>query len=428
MAEEAKKKEIKVELYTPHQAQRVFHQESVINGDIWKRSRFRISACGRRWGKTLSGGNELLQFALEYNDILCWWVAPNYRQANIPFRLIRRAFRNTGLFRDVSKTDLRIEFINDSVIEFRSGDDPDNLRGEGLLMVVVDEAAYVTRELWENVLRPSLSDTGGKGILKSTPKGKNYFFEMFQRGLDPEYPDFASFSFPSESNPFIPKLEIEAAKRELPELVYRQEYLAEFLDDGAGVFRNIKGCFKGDSLDKPKPGWEYTMGVDIAKHQDFTVIVVLDKNRHVVDFARFNKIEWPFQKARIAEYAKKWNGARVVIDATHGSVGDPIYEDLLRIMRNIVPYKFTNESKKVLIEGLAVDIEQNRVSYPNCPEIQVMIGELEIFGYEITRARNVRYKAPEGYHDDCVIALALANFGARSERIFTQEDFYSAYQ
>ena len=423
MAETAKKKEIKVELYTPHQAQRIFHQESIINNEIWKRSRFRISACGRRWGKTLSAGNELLQFALEYNDVLCQWVAPRYKQAKIPFRFIRKAFRNTGLFSDVSKTDLRIEFINGSVIEFRSGDDPDNLRGEGPLLIVLDEAAYVTRELWEEVLRPSLAETGGKGILKSTPKGKNYFFEMFQRGLDPEYPDFASFTFPSSTNPYIPEMEMQAAKAELPESVFKQEYLAEFLDDGAGVFRNIKGCFKGAALGKPNVGWDYVIGVDVAKHQDFTVICVLDKNKHLVDLIRFNKIEWPFQKARIVEYTKKWNNARVILDAS--GVGDVIYDDLKRIELDIVPYKFTNESKKVLIEGLAVDMEQDRVSYPNCPEVQQLIGELEIFGYEITRAGNVRYGAPQGYHDDCVIAFALANWGMRSRRVYTADEVFT---
>jgi len=395
--------------YIPHPGQKRLHDSN---------TRFKICAMGRRWGKTLACVYEILQVAVNNPHKVCLWVAPVYQQTKIAWRFMSDI--PSPVIKRKSVQDMEIELMNGSLIKFGSTEKWENLKGIGIDHLVIDEAAMIKRDAWEEALRPALADKKGRAIFISTPKGKNWFYELFTRGNDPSLPQYESFTFPTSNNPYIDPAEIEYARLTIPDRAFRQEFLAEFLDDGAGVFRNIKGCFKGDSLGSPNVDWPYVMGADIAKHQDFTVITVLDKNRHVVDFVRFNKIDWPFQKQRIAEFAKKWNNAKVILDAT--GVGDVVYDDLSRAGLNISPYKFTNESKKVLIEGLAVDMEQNRISYPDCPEIQVMVGELEIFGYEVTRSGNVRYNAPEGYHDDCVISLALANWGSRSARTYTAED------
>jgi len=108
------------------------------------------------------------------------------------------------------------------------------------------------------------------------------------------------------------------------------------------------------------------------------------------------------QKTRIINTANKYR-SRLLIDST--GIGDPIFDDLQRTGIRVSGYKFTNASKADLIENLSMMIEQQKISYPNIPEL---INELKLYGYETTKGGTVRYGAPQGYHDDIVIALALA--------------------
>jgi hypothetical protein len=190
----------------------------------------------------------------------------------------------------------------------------------------------------------------------------------------------------------------------MPELAYRQEILAEFLDDVGSVFRNIKGCVNG-SLEEPIAGKRYVAGCDLAKHEDFTVICVLDDHGHLVYFDRFSQLDWVFQSKRIVDICRRYNNARLLLDST--GVGDPIYDNLRRSGLSVEGYKFTNASKKDLIENLSIAIENKAITYPDIP---VLLSELGLFGYKISPAGVTTYNAPDGYHDDCVIALALASW------------------
>ena len=386
----------KIKLYTPHSGQLPLHQS---------KARFRIATCGRRWGKTLACVNELAKFAWENPGTISWWVAPTYRQSRIAFRIMTSQFKDA--IKRATKNPMEIYWLSGGITQFNSTDQADNLRGEGVSFMIIDEAAMVSEEAWTEALRPTLSDKNGRAIIVSTPKGMNWFHKLWLRGQDPAYQDYESWQFPTSSNPYIPDSEIEEVKNTLPYDVFRQEYLAEFLEDGAGVFRGIRNCIKGE-LEEPKPGHEYVLGWDVAKHQDFSVMVVMDTNRrHVVAFDRFNQVDYGLQIRRLETLAKKYK-ARVIMDST--GVGDPLLEQVKNRGLIVEGYHFTNTSKQQLIENLAVMIEKQEISFPN---IQELINELMIYQYEITRAGNVRYNAPEGYHDDCVISLALVAFQAR---------------
>lgn len=197
-------------------------------------------------------------------------------------------------------------------------------------------------------------------------------------------------------------------KKALPDRVFRQEFLAEFISDMGGVFRKVKDCMKGD-FRKAEGHKKYIMGVDLAKYEDFTVIVVMDlEDGHVVHFDRFNQIDWNFQKQRIEQASKDYNDATIFIDST--GVGDPIWEDLYKkTSGNVVGFSIkSNAIKRQLIDGLVIAIENNSISYP---EIDELINELTIFEYEKMPSGVEKMHAPAGYHDDCVIALALAVYG-----------------
>jgi phage FluMu gp28-like protein len=323
------------------------------------------------------------------------------------FRTLLTAARKGGgeaAFKSVSHSELRIELINGSAIMFKSADNPDNLRGEGLGRVVVDEAARVQRSVWEEVLRPAVSDTGGSVLFASTPKGKNIFYELYTRGQDPLQNQFRSWKFPTSDNPKVLPDDIEHARQSLPLDVFNQEYLAEFLDNSAGVFRNVGACTMPTSTPtQPEPGASYSAGLDLGRLTDFTVLTILDAKGRQVFTDRFNLLDWTIQKRRAVEAVTRYNLASLLVDAT--GLGDPIYEDLRNLYPNVVGYKFTNESKGRLIEALMMAFEQGEIKIF---DDATQRNELDIYEYTMNRSGSVSYNAPDGYHDDTVIALALA--------------------
>jgi len=389
---------LKYALYTPHPGQLQVHNDP---------TRFRIVVCGRRWGKTWLAVNEIIKELLK-NPGVGWWVAPVYQQSLHGYEI---AVKNLNkLIKKKWDFLKRIELLNGSIIEFKSADNYENLRGIGLDFLVIDEAARVKREGWEQVLRPTLVDRMGRALFISTPKGKNWFYHLYLLGLGGDK-QYKSFHFPSYTNPFLSRDEIESLRLTLPSDVYTQEIEAEFLDMCSSVFKNIRACVKG-VLEEPQPGREYLIGWDPAKYQDFSVIIVMDLyRRHVVGFERLQQIDYSFQIQKIELIAKKYNNAKIIVDST--GVGDPLLEALERRGLDVEGVVLTNTSKKQLIENLSLGIEQQEISFP---EIPVLLNELEIFEYQITHAGNVIYSAPEGYHDDCVLALALAYWGCREKR------------
>jgi hypothetical protein len=238
--------------------------------------------------------------------------------------------------------------------------------------------------------------------------------------------------------------EWEEAKRSLPEDVFRQEYMAEFLEDSAGVFRGIDGCLIPDTGNwKLETGNSVVIGCDVAKHTDWTVLIAMDvKTGRCLEMERFNLLDWPIQKERIAGFARKWRG-RLILDAT--GVGDPIFDDLKRVVPDIEGFKFTAQSKVEIVQRLSVAVEQRKVMWPcgvsrkgaeiaegeglaqrrggaegtlptaNCPlptgPWDVLTNEMKRYEYQIGPSGQISYGAPSGHHDDCVMALALANHG-----------------
>jgi hypothetical protein len=152
-----------------------------------------------------------------------------------------------------------------SRIEFRSADNSESLRGEGVHAAVIDEAAYWSQESFVSVWT-TLTRTRGKLRIISTPKGRNWFFDQWAKGWfedqREENPEYWSYQLPTECNPTVPRESLVEAQRQLPDDVYRQEYLAEFLKDSAGVFRHIIDCEASTELDGPEQGASYVMGID----------------------------------------------------------------------------------------------------------------------------------------------------------------------
>ncbi len=375
----------------PHAAQKIVRQGA---------RRFNVVCMGRRWGKTVLGLIVVVLIALQGKPAA--WFSPTYKMLADVWREAKRLTK--PIARHVSEQEKRIELITGGVIDFWSLDNPDAARGRKYAGVVIDEAAMVgwLGEAWQAVIRATLTDYAGVAWFFSTPKGRNFFWQIWQLGQDPEQTEWASWQMPTSTNPYISKSEIEAARQELPDRVFRQEYLAEFVEDAGGVFRGVRECATAQR-GKPYAG-TFRMGVDWGQQNDFTVLSVFDATtRAMVDIDRFNKVDWALQRARLKAMNDRWKCETII--AEKNSIGGPNIEALRREGLSVYGFETTAVSKPPLIESLVLAFERKEIAILNEP---VLVNELE--AYERTVSRETgrsKYGAPEGLHDDCVISCAL---------------------
>lgn len=354
-----------------------------------------------------------------------WWVAPVYRQAKIAFRRMKRWLRRRSADLVVSESELSITLRHSgAVLTFLSGDNPDNLYGEDVVAAVFDEASRAKEEAFF-ALRSTLTATRGRVRLIANSKGRrNWLFKLGARARagEAEMAYHRLTAWDAVEGGVLAREEVEAARSLLPEHVFRELYLAEPSDDGANPFglQAIAACL----LDQLAPGEPVAWGWDLAKSQDWTVGVGLNAAREVCRLLRWQRVPW---RETIDRIRRAIGTTPTLIDST--GVGDPIVEELqqpyevavpgrygqpqtktMRADGNIQGFKFTGPSKQQLLEGLAVAIQQHALRFPaGLPEFPTVLREeLEVFEYAVTRT-GTRYAAPEGFHDDCVIALALAD-------------------
>lgn len=368
-------------------------------------ARFKVLSCGRRWGKSRLAALLLLAKALQGGQ--CWWIAPSYATGDVGWNEVRRlALQIPG--GEVNRSERFVMVLGGGKVQIRSGDDPALLRGHSLDMVVFDEAAHTAKleELWVEVIRPALTDRRGQALFLSTPKGKNYFWQLYQYGLDPELPDWASWQFPTASNPFIAPTEIEAMRASMPEAKYQQEVLAEFVESGS-VLRNVAEL----ATMHPQPpvaGHEYYIGVDVARAAggDFTVYCVYDATQAaVVHLDRFSGLEYSIQIDRLVALCERFQPKQCIIEVN--GPGQGMYEQLRqrRLSCRLTAFKTTNQSKGELVNALSLALERKELRLLADP---VLVAELQAFEAEDLPSGATRYAAPAGLHDDCVIALMLA--------------------
>lgn len=364
-------------------------------------ARHRVLACGRRWGKTRLGST--LCIAIAATGGRTWWVAPSYPVAKVGWRLIKRL---SGQIPDatIHQGDRLVTLPGGGEIQVRSADNPDSLRGEGLDFVVLDECAFMREEAWTEALRPALSDRHGRAMFISTPKGRNWFWRLWQRCQDETQDEWHGWQLPTSDNPYISDSEIEAARQDLPERIFSQEYLAQFLDDAGGVFRRVLDAATAAPQDSGIHGHEYIFGVDWGRSNDFTAIAVFDLTTgELCHLDRFNQIDYQVQLGRLEALASRFRPRAIVAEAN--SMGQPLIDQLQRGSLPVVPFTTTSASKSIAIDALALAFERGAIRIIPDP---VLIGELQAYEAERLPSGMMRYGAPSGMHDDTVMALALA--------------------
>ncbi len=362
-------------------------------------------AMGRRWGKTTMAGALAISSAAKGGVVA--WVAPTYSNSRPLWRFIERTIVNEPAAQ-AKRSERTVDFFNGGRVTVYSADNDIGLRGEAFDLVIVDEAARIREETFTDVLLPTLADRDGRMLIVSTPKGRNWFWRQYVQGL--AINDYCvSFTAPSQANPMpaIRKAQ-ELARQTVSERTYKQEWLAEFLDDNAGVFSGITACVK-DHLLVPQPYKSYVMGVDWGRTNDATVFTIICvEDAQVVCIERMTQTAYAIQLDRLRRLCEIWHPYDIL--AEQNSMGAPLVEALQQFELPVRAFMTTATSKPPLIDALALAIERQDIGLTNNP---ILIGELQAYQSEKLPSGTIRYSAPANMHDDTVVSLALAWKAAR---------------
>lgn len=380
-----------VKLYTPHKNQQLIHDS--INNEPFKYYPLNI---GRQFGKSLLGTNQALYWLFNEKKVRIGWVSPIFRQCKKVFNDIDVAFgNNPQVFKEKNKTDLIFKSHHDSTLQFFSSENYDTIRGETFDYLIMDEAAWQSEQAWTEVLRATVLVRGKKVLFLSTPKGRNWFYNL--HSLDGTNPQYKSFTMTSYDNPLINPSEIDDARLTLPDNVFRQEYLGEFIDGGAGVFKELT------INESPSGSSRYYFGLDIGRADDYTVITILNDRGHMVACERFRHDTWANIINKVVAVIKHWK-ARGYLEIN--SIGDPLFEQVKQVYSDIEPFTTTSKSKQDIIESLQVAIQNKEFTSLDIPWLRK---EFELFTYEYSvKTRSIKYSAPIGFHDDGVMSCAIA--------------------
>ena len=392
---------MKIKLFKPHTKQR-----ECINRITETNCKYIVIDCGRQFGKSLLAQNLLLKWALETPNSTGFWVSPIYSQAKKVFDELVKALKPTGLLTGTNRSEVWIKLTNGSVIHFKSAEKPDNLRGNTLDFLVMDEAAFMRDEVWNEILRPATLVKGKRILFISTPKGKNYFYTLYNRGMSDEFPDYLSLKYTSYDTPFITEDEINEAKVTLPTDIFNQEIMAEFIEDGGEVFRNYSISQIIQKWIEPNPNERYFAGIDLGRQNDFTVVTIVNNYGQICYIYRERRNNWVNIVEAIVSVLQKYN-AKALVEVN--SIGDVIYEQIRTKYHKIEPFTTTSNSKDEIINNLIVQINDQILTLPTRELFEPLDTELRVFTFEYsTKSRKVKYFAPPGFHDDCVMSLAMA--------------------
>jgi len=376
--------------------------------------------CANRWGKDRASINEFIRLFVEMLSenrpttlvprVMGWIVAPTYKLARQNWRELKHFFPEQWV---VSKNEAekQLETIYDGLIEVKSADDPESLVAVGLDIVLMTEVARAKnlQDIWANLFARLSSNgrgpggKGGVGIFNSTPLGRNFFHTMYQWGQDPTMPEWESWKFDCYSSPYIKKEDIEIAKRTLPERIFRQNWLAEFLTDSGEVFANVDKLSVGE-IEEPMPDKMYKAAWDPSQRVDLSVFGIRDQYGRQVYKRVFTGMLYEHQLDIIEVQCKRYNNAPLDIDMTSGGETLPREAQKRGLQATGIYWSGGGNIKQEMVSHLCVLMEQEAITLL---DDEMQKEELKSYTYTITKSGHVKYSAPPGQHDDHVSMLMM---------------------
>lgn len=393
-------------------------------------ARNQLVFASRRFGKSTLGKLRVLYRCGKANPHgLYWWIAPTYKQCRTPFLQLAAAFQGAGLAVDVSRSELRMRLATGWRFECRSAEIAANLRGEGPDEVAVDEASRIPDETFYEAIRPAMTDKQAPLFTFSTPAGKRgWAYNLYRRGLDGVDPLYKGWKFTAYDAVFIPRAELEEARRTMPARAFNQEFMSEFLDEVGAVFEALRGRERR----APRGGEAVAIGVDWAKKVDWTWFVAVgSESGALFDCKRLpHGLSYPAQVEALASFVKRYVGVGYFVCHDRTGVGEAVDDLLARHVDasgshpfdmsdggNCEGVTFTEATKKQLVEEAVVDFESGALALvaggEADPTYETLIREHEDYSLTIGKTGKVSYGAPEGLHDDAVCATLLTNRARR---------------
>src|SRR5574343_53811 len=357
---------------------------------IRRRKRFNVVRCGRRWGKSHLAFLLAFEAMIKTKGARVLYTAPTYEDLVKRYEEAKQLFAKFGSVAKEGEIQL-----GESVLEFRGILRYDGIRGNKYHRFIGDEWAHspYAEKAWQLAIRPTLADFKGDAYLFSTPKGANHFKELAEsKGTEGQ-----SFQFPTSSNPHIAGTEIEAAKSELPSIVFAQEFLAEFVDfTGARIKREwLK--YTDDKQFK-----SFGLGVDFAistkETADYTAIVVVGRREDgtsvIVDAHRLRgSLQTIMQEVK--RYADKWNVQRIYAESVQAQAW--AVQELLRTKDLNVKAITPNRDKLTRFQYAESRFEQG--------QIELARGLDQTFEKELLAFTGTSSDSNDDYIDALVYAL-----------------------
>lgn len=384
-----------IDLITPHEKQKDIIR-ACLRDDIF----FVVAVIGRQFGKTLVSENMAIYWALNNKNTITYWISPTDAQAQKVYKEIKEALIGGGVIKSskAPKGDTEIIFNNGSKILFRSAASEDSLRGQSVHYMILDEAAFIKKDTIDSILMPMLNVTGRKCLFISTPKGKNYLYDFYKKGMTT--PKWKSIRYSTYHSPYANDELIDMYKETLPKKLFKQEIEAEFVDS-ASIFNNLNELMTLEKQE-PKSGTKYYAGIDIGMIGDATVLTILDDNGDMVNYYRWEKLESPEIIQEILRLNNKWKFNRILIE--NNNQGLPIYHELKRKTNNIRDFNTNTKTKPEIINRLIHLFNMKEIKLIKDEYFRI---ELESFIFKQSNG-NVKFMADNGFHDDCVMSLAIA--------------------
>lgn len=398
---------IKVILPRPHPKQRDFLRST---------AKRKVVVAGRRGGKTTGVGILACERGLAGKIVL--YAAPIARQTDAFWRFVVGVLQPLVDAKIVTKneTDRSLAFWNGGRIDARTAHDPDSLRSGYADTIIFDEFQLLDPRAWSEVAAPMLVDTGGDAIFIFTPLRKNHAFRIYaqaQQECASENARWGAWHFTSMDNPHLDKTALAEIERDMTQNAYKQEILAQFLDDQGAVFRNLDSVLTATDITPVEVGGETIVaGIDWGRTNDATVVSVGSVERkQELEIVSWTGLPFSSQRERIENIYQYWNVTHSL--AEYNSIGGPNVEALQELNMPVAAFVTTNESKNRIIDALALSFERETWKFLPHPGARV---ELESYESNVSRTGKITYSAPDGMHDDTVIARSLMHYAAQSAR------------
>lgn len=335
------------------------------------------------------------------NQISAFW---NYSKD-----MLSEAIAAKLIAKNETKHELIFGFSGGS-IKAKTAWDADSLRGDYADLLILEEYAYMNPDAWEKVGAPMLLDNDGIAWFMSSPNRRNHFYRLYSRCNDSER--YEAFHGVSMDNPHLSKEALAEIILDMTEDNYRQEILAEFLENSGSVFKNVDKATYSPADDyiipKAHAGHIIVLGVDLGKVEDYTVIsLVCATCKRELILYRSRQQRYLYQVERIKALRDRWHPDSTVVE--RNSMGEVVIEECQERDIDIQPFTTTAKSKQMIIENLTLELEKGNWKFLDNKEANA---EMKAYESTLTKSGNIVYGAPSGLHDDIVMARAMAVFRA----------------